>query len=321
MQFKYQKYSFTLKARETIEMPPYKGSTLRGGFGTSFKRIVCLFRNKQCRECQLNGECAYSYIFETPAINTSSAFRIESSEAVPHPFIIEPPLERTQVYEAGSEFSFNLILIGKATKYLLYFIMAFEQLGELGIGKGRGRYELVKVEVGDSLVYSGSDRITTPVELKSIEVPEEIIPAEEGSLMINFLTPTRIKFNREYVNKIEFFVLITSLMRRLALLYIFHCDGNPPSWDHRLIIEQAKKIDLIENDTGWYDWERYSHRQRTRMKLGGVVGRAVYKGEVKGFLPILKAGELFHVGKGTSFGLGMFRWEFEDRRQGSDGEI
>ncbi len=43
------------------------------------------------------------------------------------------------------------------------------------------------------------------------------------------------------------------------------------------------------------------------MKLGGVVGTMRYRGELAPFLPYLKAGELLHVGSGTSFGLGQMR--------------
>jgi hypothetical protein len=35
---------FTLKALEPLILPPYKGSTLRGGFGAAFRRIVCVMR-------------------------------------------------------------------------------------------------------------------------------------------------------------------------------------------------------------------------------------------------------------------------------------
>jgi len=56
----------------------------------------------------------------------------------------------------------------------------------------------------------------------------------------------------------------------------------------------------------WYDWERYSSRQETRMRLGGLVGEVEFEGELAEFLPYLFLGELIHLGKGTSFGLGRY---------------
>ena len=43
------------------------------------------------------------------------------------------------------------------------------------------------------------------------------------------------------------------------------------------------------------------------MKLGGLIGELSYVGDLKPFLPFLKMTEVFHVGKGTSFGLGRYK--------------
>jgi CRISPR/Cas system endoribonuclease Cas6 (RAMP superfamily) len=43
------------------------------------------------------------------------------------------------------------------------------------------------------------------------------------------------------------------------------------------------------------------------MKLGGVVGRMEIVGVPDLLWPWLRLGELVHVGKGTSFGLGRYR--------------
>jgi CRISPR/Cas system endoribonuclease Cas6 (RAMP superfamily) len=57
----------------------------------------------------------------------------------------------------------------------------------------------------------------------------------------------------------------------------------------------------------WVDWERYSARQDTRMTLGGFMGTATFAGELDVFMPLLRLGEVVHVGKGTAFGLGKYR--------------
>jgi hypothetical protein len=36
----YKSFIFTIEAKETIILPSYKGSTLRGWFGYAFKRLV-----------------------------------------------------------------------------------------------------------------------------------------------------------------------------------------------------------------------------------------------------------------------------------------
>ena len=65
--------------------------------------------------------------------------------AAPHPFILEPFTNSRKSYQEGENFSFGLTLIGRAADYLPYFIYAFEELGRIGIGKGRGKYELREV--------------------------------------------------------------------------------------------------------------------------------------------------------------------------------
>jgi hypothetical protein len=42
--------------------------------------------------------------------------------------------------------SLKEILIGKAVDYLPYFILTFSELGKKGIGMGRGKFVLEKVE-------------------------------------------------------------------------------------------------------------------------------------------------------------------------------
>ncbi|AEG16460.1 hypothetical protein Desku_2958 [Desulfofundulus kuznetsovii DSM 6115] len=75
--------------REGLILPPYKGSTLRGGFGRVFQRITCTSRQKDCRNCLLNQHCPYAYIFETSPPPGSEALR--NYDNVPRPFVLEPP--------------------------------------------------------------------------------------------------------------------------------------------------------------------------------------------------------------------------------------
>jgi hypothetical protein len=42
------------------------------------------------------------------------------------------------------------------------------------------------------------------------------------------------------------------------------------------------------------------------MKLGGMVGSVIYHGNLTSFLPLMRLGQLVHVGKATSFGNGQY---------------
>ena len=66
-----------------------------------------------------------------------------------------------------------------------------------------------------------------------------------------------------------------------------------------------------------HDPERYSARQDAKLKMGGVVGEAVYEGNLEQFAQLLALGEVLHVGKGTGLGLGRYRVSFQLERSRS----
>jgi hypothetical protein len=145
----YQSFSFSLEAKDTILLPSYKGSTLRGGFGNAFRRVVCALKKNDCLDCLLKEKCVYSYVFETPPPRDTKIMR--KYKSAPHPFIIEPPPEKRHAYTQGERITFGLTLIGKAIDYLPYFIYTFDELGKVGLGKGRGKYFLDRVSVSPLL--------------------------------------------------------------------------------------------------------------------------------------------------------------------------
>ena len=353
MQIKTASFNFHLMALEPIILPPYKGSTLRGGFGYAFKRIVCAIRDKECPDCLLKEKCVYSYVFETSPPSDTKIMR--KYKSAPHPFVIEPPSERRRGYKPGDEINFGLILIGRAIDYLPYFIYTFDELGRIGIGKGKAKYELKDVRCDGQHIYDSKSKTLKSFSPSIISLPfdpeTEIPPltrgdkeglsnnsplensfskyptleksisnypplakgGEEGfedtQLTLDFLTPTRILYDSHLTLDLVFHILIRNLLRRLSLLYYFHCGGDPSEWDFKGIIEIAKDVKVKKQALTWHDWERYSTRQDTRMKMGGFVGNISFEGNIEPFMQLIKAGEILHVGKGTSFGLGKYRIE------------
>jgi hypothetical protein len=143
VQIQTASFTFHTRALEPLILPSYKGSALRGGFGSTFRRVVCALRKNDCRDCLLRDKCVYSYVFETPLPPDTRIMR--KYKSAPHPFVIEPPPEKRMGYKPGDEIRFGLILIGRAIDYMPYFIYTFDELGRTGIGKGRGKYELISV--------------------------------------------------------------------------------------------------------------------------------------------------------------------------------
>jgi len=287
---------------DALYLPAYKGSTLRGGLGHVFKRIICIKRDKKCEDCILRMRCAYSYCFETPAEDIEKA----RSSNWPHPYILEPPLEEKTKYERGEEMVFNLILLGKGIDYLPYYIFVFDELGKRGIGRRKGRYLLERVESDDGVpIYiNDSNILSYGYEIKTFDnIVKETTDIHSHRIDLRFLTPTRIKYRSHFTKEIDFRILMENLLRRISFISYYHCDEQ---FDPGDIIGRARIIKTRGVDLHWQDWNRYSTRQNVKMKLGGFIGEISFEGALKEFMPFIKLGEYIHVGKGTSFGLGKY---------------
>jgi CRISPR-associated endoribonuclease Cas6 len=314
MRLTYKKFTLEVEVKDLISMPPYKGSTIRGGFGNVFKRVTCPFKSRECRDCMLISGCIYAYIFETSPKDDFTIMNMSKYEKIPHPFVIEPPEEKTLTYHSGEKITFNLILVGRAVDFIPYFVYTFGELGNIGIGRGRGKYELKRVLQNDKEIYSTEEKTIKATDPEVLEIPEADIflqceEANDDSIRLIANTPIRIVYRRRLASRLEFHILIRNLLRRIGLLYYFHCEKIPPKWDPRSIIREAEKVNIVKDNLRWFDWERYSQRQKSKMKMGGLIGDIVYEGNIRPFIPLLRAGEILHVGKGTSFGLGKYTLE------------
>lgn len=322
---KLSRFEFAVRAKEPIILHAYPGSTLRGAFGISLKKVVCALKNKECQDCILKEQCIYSYMFETPPPSDTTIMR--KYLQIPRPFILEPPLERKIEYAPGEQMTFGLTLIGdRALACCPYFIYAFDELGKVGIGQGRGKFELEHVKcISNGMAHKNSDQSTAqtvyssdtktfkPVEGTGMFINWDDIcsnGAPPNTLTLNFITPTRIYFNESLVTEPEFHIIIRSLQRRISLLSNFHCGIDISEWDFfNKIIDLAKGIKIKDRDIKWRFWERFSTRQQEWIEMSGFVGKATYEGKTDSFIPLLQAGELLHVGKGTTLGLGRYQLE------------
>lgn len=299
-----------LVADTPVTLPRYAGSTLRGGFGHAFRSVCCSMREGVCTSCLLRETCAYARLFESSP--GEDADRLSRNRDIPAPFVIEPPDGGT--VRPGDRIEVGLVLIGQAIPYLPYFIVAFREFGETGIGAGRGTFHIGEMWARNPLsgrsekIYDAGDGMVRNVDL-SFGFRE--IPGEEAAvraLAVELLTPMRLKAQGHLVDRgPAFHVLYRNVLRRISSLAYFHC-GEALELDYREEIERAMAVDIAKAETHWWDWTRYSSRQRTKMKLGGLVGSVRYRGEgMEHFLPLLRLAEVVHVGKGCTFGLGKIR--------------
>ncbi|WP_305908206.1 CRISPR system precrRNA processing endoribonuclease RAMP protein Cas6 [Methylomarinum sp. Ch1-1] len=295
-------YQFLFTCQERVRLPKFSGSAWRGALGHALKRTVCVVRNTPCSACMLKGSCAYSYIFETPPPQQTEKMRKYS--ASPHPFVLQFPLDSSN--ENGS-YALNLILVGKGQRFFPYLVHALQRAGQEGIGSNRQIFLLDQVAQlsagGQATVVYQDGQLQQQNQTLDVNIP----PLPE-CIEITLHTPLRIKQNGRNLNpqSFNFGAFFGNLLRRISMLSYFHGD-TPLETDFAGMMQRARTIEFNARDLHWFDWKRYSSRQKTEMNMGGVIGSVTL--DMKGmeaFWPYLWLGQWTHAGKGTSMGMGHY---------------
>ncbi len=316
--FSLQYLRFHLEPKATLHMPAYnKGNVIRGGFGSTFRRIVCHANCRDPETCELRNVCPYTAVFN-PFVPEGSE-KISKNRDIPRPFVIKPPLETTETYLPGERLSFDVVLVGKIKEYLPYFIVTFKELSQGGLGRHRSPVELCAVG------HVGSDGIEVPVytrENNLVQPPTNAISwadlyaahsANNGAsnvtrITLRFLTPTMLKADGLQARRPAFGPIAKRLRDRINALSYFYC-GNGLDIDFKAFGEQAEKIKTVADSTRWVESSRYSRRREVTHDLSGFVGEVSFEGDLAPFIPYLKLGKYVHVGKNAVFGNGWYRIE------------
>ncbi len=312
------RYRFEFLATSCLRLPEYAGSTLRGAFGHALRQLGCMTREKSCAGCMLAANCPYTAIFE-PQKSTTATLTLATP---PVPYIIEPPEWGARLYVKGETLVFYFTLVGHASNHLPLCIMAWIRAFARGIGAGDGTAELISVAqesqsgafssvsaTNHELIYQPGGTVREHSHL--LALPDQTAPA---SVTLHFVTPLRLQENGHAIppKRLTPRPLLTALARRASLLSEqYH--GNP-LFSAVQFSELARVADTIEGQVQmeWRDWTRRSARQQCTMQLGGCMGTWVFSGDLALFWDVLRIGQLLHVGKEASFGLGQYRISTEN---------
>ena len=286
------KYRIYAEAIDNIEIKGFKGSVFHGGFGYALKLI---------------SPSIFQYFFQPP-------FKGDP----PRPYIIVPPLDQNENYKVGDKFTFDLILIGPAVQHFPICFAAFEKLGtELGIGSQRSKFKLTQIDFFNNnnqsqRLYKNNNWQFIDSTINAYQL-SQTDPVALSQLTLKFPSFLRIKNNAKLVNEApDFRLLMDRLLGRICTISKFYNKENELLLcrsERDALLEQAEGVSTMFNNLKWRDWTRYSSRQQTEMKFGGLTGTIQYRGELEPFIPYLKIGQWLHVGGKTSFGLGGYEME------------
>jgi CRISPR-associated endoribonuclease Cas6 len=294
-----------------VELSSFKGSMLRGALGHALKDTVCAVRVKVCESCLLRFTCIYPSIFEPKPV----ADQRSGQSHRPHPYVLDTFEMNRGFYKAGEPFTFSLVLFGKATQYFPYFLYAFECMGRNGLGRrtehGRGTFVLDEVKLWGNTIYTPeANKLPDPIPDKNISFEKEILNSAKVSqhIRINLLSPLRVKTGGSFARDFDFLEFLRFVLRRLRSLF---CEFSETGWcvDEKPLLQKAKSIIVLEKNIRWEEQVRYSNRQKTKLFIGGLSGTFEVKGDLTPFIQFLKAAEIVHLGKETSFGLGRIKIE------------
>lgn len=321
--FPYLRLRATLSAAAPARLPPFKGSLLRGAFGHSLRRMVCVMGPRQpCPSCNLRRSCIYPRLFETLIEGEPPPF-LRGLATAPRPYVFEPQTDERRDYSLGDSLRFDLLLVGQAVELQGYAALAIERMARGGLGARRAPFRL------DRLQYLGADRtfldgwdgqrrcwcVEAPAILAGGEAAaarvgsgaDETVPPEQVTL--RFLTPTRILVRKRPVTEPPFRLLAFQMLRRILELLHFHVPGTELEWDLRPLLEKADAIETVHRLT-WRDWNRFSNRQQRKVTLGGFLGEMTLQGDLGPFEGLLRTAEIIHIGKGTTLGMGKFELDW-----------
>ena len=291
----------TVRAEGPLQLPPYAGSMLRGAFGHALLALSPL-PHTDGKPCALHASCPYCQLFAAPPLPAHS---LQKFSHMPQPYVIEPPTGGAQQLQAGQSFGFGLVLIGKALGLLPTVLQAWQRALRTGLGPQHTPCTLV-----DIYDENGTQRLSNKREqLSNLSTTLPPAPALGTQATLHFCTPLRLQVQGKPVRAGQLTArdLLIALARRHQLLCDVHLGAAAPQYDFKTLVEQVQAVALQAQDLHWFDWGRYSQRQKQEMQLGGLLGAVTLHGDLAPFAELLHFGQGLHVGKNASFGLGGYR--------------
>lgn len=269
-----------LQCCESVQLPPYLGSTLHGVVGWKLSE---------------HSPEAYRYLFENRRYGGGK-------QDIVNPYILEVPRSR-RVYQQGDVLDFRILLIGDALRYVGDVVGALTQDAWFELGAQRKKFRMIDIIQGDQL---------EPIwRLGTLHmdgaIPERLTAwqqEEATRCSIHFLTPLRIRRGGVLIRELDFPTIIRNITRRVeALAERYGGYVNPDA--AATVNELSGDVKHTSSGLFWYDLKRYSNRRNTKMDLSGLLGAMTFEGDLTIFAPWLHAARVLHIGRNVTFGCGQ----------------
>lgn len=251
-------------------LPTHGGSMIRGAFGPALKRTVCINPAFECKGCFESSECLFFDFYEKQNSYHSYRFDVDLSP---------------------NRFEFSLYIFNNSASKLPYILAALEMmLTKIGLSAGRKRYDDFTIDCDGIRIYEKGRFYLDFIKLQKFSHT----PLSD-TFTLQFLTPLRMKDRNEFLK---------SAPSLEQILHSIHLRYEALSGRGRSPLGYEPSYHQTFARTRFLDLGRYSRRQETKLKIGGIVGEMGYSGVDERSCKLLRLGELIGVGKQTVFGMG-----------------
>jgi hypothetical protein len=190
-----------------------------------------------------------------------------------------------------------------------HFIRSFTRVAADGIGQGRGRAKLLRVE---PLGRNGSPRELPASRAAPLVLDLDPVPEPVRAVLVRFATPTEIKWRSGLVAPPEFAALFARIRDRLSSLAVLYGHG-PLEIDFKGLGERSKQVLMTGARIQHVSVQRRSTKTGQTHPIGGFTGEVEYKGALAEFVPYLRAAWWTGVGRQTVWGNGMIEVHLMER--------
>jgi hypothetical protein len=305
-----QHLRFTARPLESIVFGDQAGPALRGAVYQALSENFC---------SEPKGAFTPGHADRCPVCWLMAAEDITNGRGrdIPRPLTVEPPA--AQIYHRGEVFDFGFTLIGKAQDLLPYLVRAVQKMGQIGVGKGRGRFALEMIGEYSPLIDARRDLMQQNIvraptlQITPVRVAEHAQAIHPDRITLEVLTPMRLIADGRLIREPHPSVFIQRLLERcesLAARYA-EVDERPTreQWIAAMLDlkARAQQLTVAYDDTQWVDAWSGSRRKSYLTPIGGFVGVCRWEGDVRGLREWLLWGQSVHVGKDTVKGNGWYR--------------
>jgi len=213
----------------------------------------------------------------------------------------------------GQTVPLRLTLVGRALDYYPYFVLSLEQLAQRGLGRDRIRFALSKIQCLRTGLVLTRDRGLPEASVFSINPLEKLHETSDiTSFKIIMKTPLRLRKNGQRLFHFDFESFVGAVVRRIELMAKWHCELDL-FFRFSHILESARGVHLISDESRFHDWLKFSKRQNQVMPVGGTIGEVTVEGNYGTFEGIFNAAHYLGAGNQTSFGLGQVEFAAADQ--------